>query len=59
MKTYPIYVHAENYKDAIEFIYLSYELGGFPLVDIVFDPTSRTDYHQDLHQIFSLQRNLK
>ena len=44
LKTYPVYVDAQNYKDVIEFIYLSYELGGFPLVDIVFEPTSSSDY---------------
>ena len=38
--TYPMYVHLDNANDAVEFVTLSIELGGFPLVDAVFEDNS-------------------
>ena len=36
LKSYPIYVTTENVNDAIELLKLSAELGGFPLLDVVY-----------------------
>ena len=36
LKSQPIYVTTENVSDAIELLKLSAELGGFPLLDVVY-----------------------
>ena len=38
--TYPVYVHAQNADDVVEFMKLSLEMGGFPLCDAIYEDES-------------------
>jgi hypothetical protein len=49
MTTYPVYVNSDNHQDAKELINLSFELGGFPLIDPVFEPSTSRDVQLKLH----------
>ena len=66
MKSYPIYMTSENFNEALELITLSLELGGFPLLDVVFEADDK-DFeagegglgnNSSVSQVFSLQRAL-
>ena len=43
LMTYPMYINAANCEVALEVMKLSIELGGFPLIDLVFDPSITTE----------------
>lgn len=40
LTTFPVYVHAQNADDVVDFLMLSLEMGGFPLCDAVYEDES-------------------
>ena len=54
LMTYPMYVDSRNCKAALEIMKMSIELGGFPLIDLVFEPAESDQVQKQFGELQSL-----